>query len=169
MLSAGGEDRWAWTRTPSRRFQISVVLDSKMKHRQSEDQTSREKYPSRDEQVHVRNFQPIGSPGNGPSGALYGFVEASEVGELGRIVRHSSHHPVNGCLPHRVQEPTEDVKPDTSRVAFIVYIDMLEILCLCLFACIVLLIEVCPDVNDKDHDREYPPPKECSHTTTHVL
>ena len=45
------------------------------------------------------------------------LTESSKVGKLGRVVRHGTHDPVRGSLPHGVKETTEDVKPDPGGIS----------------------------------------------------
>jgi hypothetical protein len=44
-------------------------------------------------------------------------TKTGEMGQLGRIIRHRTHKPVRGCLPHGIENATEDIQEDLASVS----------------------------------------------------
>lgn len=114
------------------------------------------------------------------------LTETSQVGELRRVIGQRTHDPVCGGLPHGIEDAATDVQENAADIRPVVYVQLgvvANLLCdrrtrvlprctvrwsrntFTLYRGHLLLVEVCPDVDDEHHCEEHAPARECAEPT----
>ena len=52
------------------------------------------------------------------------LTKTSQVGEFGGVVGHRAHDPVSSCLPHGVEDATDDIQKDTADIRPVINIQL---------------------------------------------
>lgn len=115
-------------------------------------------------------------------------TEPNHVGQFRRIVGHGTDQPIRRSLPHCIQKSTEDIKPNSSNIAVLKYIDLGSITAGCLSSILsvlrelvaillwkhrrhghIHLVEVCPNMDEEYHQEKDGPSGKGSNSTAEVF